>query len=316
MRELLHWVSDMCHEGATDELRRVGTIGVVLASLTAPLAHAAPEVLTAEVNDPRAFGYTVGDVLTRRIHLSVPAGLTLDPASLPVVGRRGTALELRSVELSGDALTLAYQVFLSPRESRVLEMPPVTLRFSGTPRDQSLRIDAWPVSVSPLVAAEAPTRQGLGELRPDAAPPLIDTAATRSRLIAYGAVLVLMLGYLAHVYLALPWWARSRRPFGQAWRALQALPANVEPEPATQRAAWTRVHDALNRTAGEVVFASGVDRLIAAQPQFAGLRTELLQFFERSRRVFFDDGRDHEADESGWLLAFCRRCRDAERGAA
>lgn len=302
-------------------VHRMAIAGLLLASLASPLVQAAPQDLTAQVDDPRAFGYSVGDVLTRHIHLSVPAGLTLDPASLPAVGRRGTALELRSVQLQRNELTLAYQVFLSPRESRVLEMPSVTLRFVGTPREQSLRVDAWPVSVSPLVAVDAPTRQGLGELRPDAAPPLLDTAAMRSRLIACGAVLVLLLFYLVHVYIGLPWSARVQRPFGQAWRALQALSADAEP--AVRRAAWTRVHDALNRTAGEVVFASGVDRLIAAKPQFAALRAELLQFFERSRRVFFADATATSAvsdaaaaDEPAWLIAFCRRCRDAERGAA
>ncbi len=297
-----------------ERVRRAGLASVLLATLASPHAHAAPEALTAQVDDPRAFGYTVGDVITRRIHLQVPAGLQLDAGSLPAVGRRGTALELRSVELARNELTLAYQVFVSPREPRVLEMPPLALRFVGLPREQSLRIDAWPVSVSPLVAAEAPSRQGLGDLRPDAAPPLIDTAATRARLTAYGAVLALLLAYLAHVYIALPWWARGQRPFAQAWRQLQALPSHADlPE---RRAAWARMHEALNRTAGEVVFASSVDRLMAAAPQLAELRAELLQFFERSTRVFFANASAPVDDDLAWLLAFCRRCRDAERGAA
>ena len=300
-----------------ERLRRISLASVLLASLASLHVPAAPQALTtlsAQVDDPRAFGYTVGDVLTRRIHLQVPAGLQLDAGSLPTVGRRGTALELRSVVLDRHELTLAYQVFLAPREPRVLEMPPMVLRFVGTPREQSLRIDAWPVSVSPLVAVEAPSRQGLGDLRPDAAPPLIDTAATRARLIAYGAVLLLLLAYLAHVYIALPWWARGQRPFAQAWRQLQALPPQADlPQ---RRAAWAGMHEALNRTAGEVVFASGVDRLITAAPQFAGLRAEMLQFFERSRRVFFAESNPPADDDPAWLLAFCRRCRDAERGAA
>ena len=151
------------------------------------VAHAADMALSATLlptqRDPRAFGYFVGDGVTRRIDVQVPTALQLDPESLPRAGRQGQALELRKVEWQrggawapGDAtqtatLTLDYQVFLAPREVRTLEMPPVLLRFTGGPRPQTLRIDAWPVTVAPLVPLEASPRHGLGDLRPDAAVP-------------------------------------------------------------------------------------------------------------------------------------------------
>ena len=98
------------------------------------------------------------DVVVRRIQLQVPSGLALDTASLPRPGKRGGALELRSVawRQAAQELVVEYQVLLSPPTPRVLEMPAFELRFAGAGGQPagSLRIDAWPVAVSPLVAAE------------------------------------------------------------------------------------------------------------------------------------------------------------------
>jgi len=212
-----------------------------------------------------------------------------------------------------DALQLDYQVFLAPRELRVLEMPPIELRFDGSPRPQTLRIDAWPVTVGPLAPVEPSTREGLGAMRPDREPPRIDTASARGRLVVEGGAMLMLLGYLANVYLVLPWSAQRRWPFGRAWKALSALPA--QPDAAQRRAAFERVHAALNETAGEVLFEPGVDRFITLRPRFAPMREDLVRFFAVSRAEFFAGGSDGSVD-ARWLLAFCRRCRDLERGAA
>jgi mxaA protein len=267
----------------------------------------------ASVVEPRAFGYRVGDVLQRRIALQVPDGMTLDRASLPRAGRPGQPLELRSVSWSGaGALVLEYQVFLSPPAVRTLELPPLRLRFSGPAGERVLRIEPWPVTVAPLVPVDAPSRAGLGEMRPDAPPPPIDTTAVRRRLWAYAGALALAAGYLAHVYFGLGWRGRRARPFADAWRALRS---GASAPPAEQRrAAFVRLHEALNASAGEALFESGLDRFVAAQPAFAPLRAELAEFFRRSRDEFFAGrGRDQDLP---WLRQLCRACRDAERGGA
>jgi len=284
-------------------------------------ADAPADTLRAITVEPRAFGYHVGDVVEREVIVHAPRGFVLDEASLPRPGARGKALELQSVSRSSDSesggtrheLWLKYQVFMAPTEVRTLEIAPFLLSFKGEGRDQELRVDAWPVTVSPLVPIDVSPRQGLGELRPDAAPPLIDTRPAQQRLLAYGAVLLLCLAYLAQVYVAMPWWSRRKRPFAKAWRQLSGLPAG---SPSVEwRAAFQRMHDALNQTAGEVVFEQGVDRFVAAQPRYAGLRAELLAFFQQSRHEFFAEG-EPAANDGRWLVEFCRKCRDAERGAA
>lgn len=331
--------------------RLVGYCALLTCAAASAAADLPSAAVTASVTEPRAFGYAVGDVVTRRIALAVPAGFALDENSLPQPGGRGQALELRSVQLGGRGtareLRLEYQVFLSPRELRTLEMPAFALTFAGSGvRPQSVRIDAWPVVVAPLVPVQAPARTGLGELRPDIAPPLIDTRAERLRLWVWLAGLVAVLGYLAQVYLFVPWWARRHRPFGTAWRRVSQLPA--APVAAQRQAAYRLVHDAINHAAGGVLFEAGLKRWIAAQPRFAPLHDELHEFFRRSRGEFFeapvapdpdpdrdpereleleqeqksgksgegkDSQPDHDADRR-WLLQFTRRCRDMERGSA
>lgn len=313
-----------------ESTRRVVRRGVrnllgLLACSGLPLATAQAQLLQATTSEPRAFGYQVGDLVERSVVVQVPAGLALDETSLPRAGTRGKAIELKQVVHRSRAkaggmrheFALVYQVFLSPPEVRTLEIAPFVLRFTGEPRDQDLRVEAWPVTVSPLMPVEASPRRGLGELRPDQPPPLIDTQPGRVRLLIYGVLLVAALGYLAQVYLWLPWWARRRRPCALAWRSLRGMPADA---PASEwRAAFQRVHDALNQTAGEVLFEHGVERFVATRPRYAGLREELAEFFRRSRSEFFASGPRTAEDspaEGPWLLAFARRLRDAERGAA
>jgi mxaA protein len=292
------------------------------AALFATAAQAAPlQTLEASTREPRAFGYFVGDVVSREIVVRSPKALRFDAASLPQVGRRGGALELRHADWQRHAeadadryeLRLDYQVFLAPREARVLEMPPVMLRFEGAPRAEELRIDAWPIALAPLVPIEASPRHGLGELRPDIAPPPIDTGPLQRRLAAYALVGLLALGYLGAVYLAWPWWQRWQRPFARAWQTLRGLKAEASPQQL--RGAVQRLHEALNDSAGQVLFEQGIERFVARQPRFAPLRDDIAAFFRRSREAFFAEGRLTPAD-AAWLVDFCRRCRNLERGAA
>lgn len=283
--------------------------GLALGLWVAGAAQAA--TLQATTEEPRAYGYQVGDVVQRRISIDVPEGLVLDENSLPRPGARGTALELRALRRSAGTqrldIELDYQVFLSPAVVRTLELPSLTLRYEGTPRAQEVRIDSWPVTVAPLVPVEVSPRDGLGELQPDAEPLLIDTRSQRWRLLGYGVLLSALLAYLVIVYFGLPWWGAQRRPFALAWRQLNQAPA------LPWREACQRVHAALNQSAGEVLFEHGVDRFTTKQSAFAPLKEDIVRFLRLSQREFFEGGA-HQADDAAWLTAFCKRCRDAERG--
>ena len=280
------------------------------------------EVVTASADEPRAFGWHIGDVVSRRITVDAPRGLILDAASVPRAGVRGGALELRGIDwLRGGPdttaahheLVLRYQLMRSPPTLHTYELPAVVLRFTGTARAQEVRLDARGLVVAPLVPVDAPTRVGLGALRPDAAPMPIDTQPARLRLLGYGAGALLLLGYLAYVYLDVPWRQRRNRPFAAAWRALHTAPSGGAND--GRQAAFVRLHAAFNASGGEVLFEPGIDRFVARHPRFSPLRGEIVRFFQASKQLHFASAAAAEIDHD-WLRAFCRRCRDAERGSA
>jgi mxaA protein len=285
-------------------------------------AQAADEaVLRIEAEEPRAYGYQVGDHLQRRVVVDVPTGWTLDEASLPRPGGRGLALELRAVGRSSEStlggrrlvLDLDYQVFLAPAAPRTVEIGSHRLRFAVAGRVEEALIEAWPVTIAPLVQAEAPTRRGLGEMQPDRAPLRIDTSAQRTRLTFYAALAALLVLGLALAYLGPPWRAARNRPFGRAWRALRGLPR--QPDEARWHQACLTLHEALNRSAGQVLFERDLDAFVQRHAGFAPLRDELQRFLRMTSAQFFG-GAPRDSDDGRWLVSLARRCRDAERGLA
>lgn len=290
--------------------------------LVAAAAHAADEAtLRVDAEEPRAYGYQVGDHLQRRVVVHVPSGWTLDETSLPKPGGRGLALELRAVQRSTSPvaggqrlqLDLDYQVFLAPAVPRTVEIGAHRLRFTVAGRAEEALIEAWPVTIAPLVQAEAPTRRGLGEMQPDRPPLLVDTSAQRTRLTAYALIAALLAAGLALAYLGPPWQASRKRPFGRAWRVLRRLPA--QPDDARWRRACVALHEALNRSAGQVLFERDLDAFVQRHAGFAPLRDDLQRFLRTTSAQFFG-GAAREPGDGRWLVALARRCRDAERGLA
>lgn len=282
-------------------------------------AAEAPAVPGVEAAEPRAFGHQVGDLVQRRVTLWLPDGWRLDETSLPRPGGRGRAVELRRVELHEAAerggrrlqFDLEYQVFLAPAALRLVEIAPWTLRVTSEARRDELRVDGAALMVAPLVTAEAPTRRGFGDLRPDREPPLVDTAGWQRRLLLWGLLALGPLAVLFAVHVGVPWQAARRRPFGAAWRELRRLPA--QPSGAEWRAALKRLHAALDHAAGEAVFEHRLAAFVGAVPRYRALTPELAQFLALSRREFFAAG-PPEAPRAVWLVDLARRLRDAERG--
>jgi mxaA protein len=293
-------------------------------ALAAMLNSASAQVdLRATTEEPRAFGHQVGDVVTRVVWIDVPAGLTLDADSLPAPGRLSAALDLRTLSRGDEGiaggtrvrLELVFQVFAAPVAPRIVDLPTLKLRFDGGGRSQELRVDPWPLAVSPLGPEAASPRHGLGELRPDQPPPAADTGMLRAVVVAGTTLAALIGAWLAAVFFGLPWWSRRHRPFGLAWRELQAARRRgaLAEEAAACATITRRLHAALNASAGHVLFAEGVEAFIAAAPRYAPLHADLQSFFERSRGAFFAAA---PADDPHWLLDLARALRDAERGTA
>ncbi len=296
----------------------------------------APLVLQVTAHEPRAYGYQVGDVLRREMLIQVPTGLVLDEASLPRASTRGAAIELRGVALSHEPLPggqqqrllLDYQVFLAPKEVRTLEIAPISLRYvgaglAGSGREQLLRIDAWPVTVAPLLPQTVSSRQGLGDLQPDVPPPLINLAPVLHRLQIWAGLAALLGLWFLGVSVAWPWWQRRHQPFGRAWASLRRVPGlaarpDLTNEPGAAAAeqwldACRCLHQAINQSAGQVVFEAGLVGWITRQPMFKPAQADLARFLALSNQAFFSTDAAPPRD-GAWLRALCKRCYELERG--
>ena len=189
-------------------------------------AHAA--TLQATTEEPRAFGYQVGDVVQRRIigrGARRPGARREQPAAprraRHGVGVAGVAAQRVARAAQRLQIELDYQVFLSPADVRTLETAGVDAALRGHAAragtaHRRLAGDGGAAGAGGGVAAHA----AWASCSPNAAPPLIDTRAQGWRLLAYAALLAALLAYLAVVYLGLPWWGAQRRPFALAWRQL------------------------------------------------------------------------------------------------
>ncbi|CAG9216608.1 conserved exported hypothetical protein [Paraburkholderia caribensis] len=243
--------------------------------------HAEP----ATVQQPRAFGHVLGDIVTQQVLLG-PDDRAAELPALPSTGRVNAWLERRPPSISTDAdgrrwLVLDYQVMNSPRAPAVTSTPPLQLRLAS---GKTLDVAASPLSIGPLAPLGLADAGRLAGLQPDRLVAPESTAPLRRALTVWIALAVaVMIAWLG-------WWLwRNQRdtrqlPFAKAWsRFGRQDDAALDANPA----AWRGLHRALDEAAGRVVLAGSVPELTAKAPHLRALQPQLEQFFQRSSDRFF-----------------------------
>jgi mxaA protein len=254
----------------------------------AQMALAQPITITPVA--PRAFGYTVGDRIERRIDIATAPPWSFAQASLPKPGRVNAWFELAEIAIQTDAqpagtrtdLRLTYQLLNSPAQPTVLLLPRLALRFEGGADPVERDVAPAEVFAAPLLPAAA-AGSSLDTPRADRKPQPIPVDNVRSRLAAYpiGAAVLLLSMLIARQF------AQRRRagPFVRACRELRRI-AHAPADGSRAAAAMRVVHRALDETAGHAVFLDNVDSLFAS-PHRAPLRERTRAFLGRSRDQFF-----------------------------
>jgi mxaA protein len=269
-------------------------------------AHAAPNPVTV-VEQPRAFGYFLGDRLQQRVLLEQQDG-TFQPSALPKPQRLGVWLERLASRTETDAsgrtwLVVDYQVINAGSTLSTVQIPAWSIKGSkvkNTGGDAVLTIASWPIHVAALTPPGAPTLQ---TLRPDRPAPLIATGPIVQQLQLWLSALGLtLIAWLAWVL-----WrnqrAAAQQPFARAWRQLRGMKE-------AEAAAWQSLHRAFDRSAGRVVQSASLDKLFQAAPHFKGLRPEIEGFFRRSEAFFFSANGVSEPID---LRGLCSKLRRLEK---
>jgi mxaA protein len=274
---------------------------LLVAALLANAALAASA--DAVVRQPRAFGYTVGDIAVQQVLLA-REGRAFVPAALPAPARVTAWLERRAarVEASADGarwLVVEYQVVNAPRALATIPIP--AWELAGTGGAAPLKIAPAALSIAPLTA---PLRAGEAlPLRPDRPAPVIDTAAMQRTLLLWLAALASCVA----AWLAYAGW--------HAWRDRWALPFThalhvLLGQAADARAAHLALHQAFDRTAGRVLHPGALEPLFARAPHLQPLRAEIEAFYAQSAALFFGAGLPADALPP---QALCRELSRLER---
>ena len=282
---------------------------VTLAMLTT--ASAAPSTTSpgATVEQPRAFGYVIGDIATQRILLELN-GRPFTPEFLPTPGRASIWFERHAVRTETDThgrrwLAIDYQLMNAPKSVAIASLP--ALKLNSKTAGESLQVAAWILSVSPVTSEKPLARAGLGTLRPDR------NAIPAPLLLTQRALIFSVTALLATLALWLVWWrwrnwrATSLQPFAIASREIRKLD-DTSPE------AWHALHRAFDGTAGRAIRTETLPVLFEKAPQlrpFAGL---IEQFYAQSTlRFFAGQATTHATSTAVPIRALCRDLRQIEK---
>jgi mxaA protein len=261
----------------------------LFATCRAFAAEAAP-VLNATVEQPRAFGYVLGDIATQRVLLDQQA--FAPPDALPSAGPLGNWVERHAVRVERDArgrrwLAVEYQIMNSPQALTAVTLPAWRLKSKGS--NTELLVPQWQISVGSLTPRQAFAQSGLGALRPDRGAPLIDLAPLQRWISVWVTTAVVLLLAWVGWWLWRNWQASARQPFARALRELRDIDER-SPE------AWYAVHRALDATAGRVVQKETAGALFAHAPQFLVERAAIERFLDASMARFFGASASNRLD--------------------
>lgn len=286
-------------------------------------------IVSIDIKEPsRDVGYTVGDILTREVTVTIKKPYVLVEESLPIIGyeRRYKGqligIDLSNIQYSKEEekeavahhISLSYQVFTNNVVAKPAALPGEYLRLIDTSSKERkvyrYRIPSWNFSISPIsVFGQVKIEADMSGYR---GPLLLDAAPMQLRL----KVLLIMLGLsllgLLYMLGKHSWLPRMGGPFAQAYRTIRKAPNSVE----GLQLAVSSLHKALNTSAGNTLFSNNLDSLLTKKPAFKYIQSELSQFFELSRHVFFESNTANRVNEQQlvWLSQFCKQCRDCERG--
>jgi mxaA protein len=236
----------------------------------------------AIVEQPRAFGYVIGDVLAQRVLLEL-GGRPFDAGSLPRAERVSAWLERRAprIDVTPDGrrwLVADYQIVNAPKALTVVRIPAWSL--TGKDAHLQLTIAPWPISVAPLTSPSSAAQGGLDDLRPDRPAARIAERPLVHRIV----VLAGALSAVAIAWVAWCIWRNARDAAAQPFaRALREIRSAGEDTPE----AWRALHRAFDRAAGRVTQHATLSALFERVPYIAPLQAKIEQFFDQSSRRFF-----------------------------
>lgn len=294
-------------------LKRAFWLLCLSAAVSAPAGWAAADGVAVDdlvIEQPRRFGFQLGDQFERRIRFRLHHPYELVSESLPAAGRlnrwvRFLAYEIDKVEgpeADDYDITLRYQVVNVETSETDAAVPSHKLKVRSDEETLTFLIPASRTVITPFGETVS------NDLADDIAPRLLPSE--QAELTRYSTLFAL--SFAAFCWLQLGRFTQqSEQPFARAYRQLRSF--NEDPLNDDDYAeALRRLHEAFNKTAGHTLFPDQLSEFFAAHPGFASLTDEVTDYFARSNAYFFAQA--HDRFTVNELAAFAKQCRKIEQG--
>ncbi len=243
-----------------------------------------------ELETPRNFGYSAGDIIEHRIDIRIPSGTELNTNNLPASGSLLEWLDVvnaQTIKLSNNRykITIQYQVYKQVKETELLEIPMFQLATTDETEIESVTIPAWQFSYHALIPSHINDNEIFAQ--PAQKPAALPIQPIVTQLFIYLGAALLCLAYILWRRGSLQLWSRRTTAFQQALRDLKQLP-ELTTNPDQIEQAFRLVHRALNQTAGQTVLESQLDCFYQNHPQLTAMRSDTDRFFKQSRQLFYE----------------------------
>jgi mxaA protein len=292
---------------------------------TSFILHAAEEAATASIialtNPAQTFGVQIGDKLSRKVVLEVPAPLKIADTAFPKKGSKNNGVELVEVGIAAEqqktltryTVNLTYQTFANPGKPQVMYLPVEKFSLSGGAKPEVLEIPTWSFWFSPIVAGNITTAEK--NIQPEAMPPLLDISGHKTRLAAFSTLLAVSLLALLYLNADGNWLPFMGGAFARAHRQLKRLAKSKGTKTSVEeKQALVYIHQAFNQHLGANMFARDIEPFIAKRSSFKKMKAEIAQFFDQSNQALYAiEPRDSQKTIMD-LVRLSKQLRDCERG--
>ncbi|SFK65905.1 hypothetical protein [Methylophaga sulfidovorans] len=284
-------------------MKLFNTISLILSLFLLSVICSAETTIPGQIikmDQGRSYGLMVGDIIEHQYLIAIDTDYSLSPSSLPVEGELTYWLDLNSVNMSSEQrggktlyhLTLRYQTFYAPLDVRALLIPDQQLVFTDSSNQRfEITLPEWHFTMSPIkevVSSGIGNDDGSnGFMKADIAPRTHSLSRYQTPIIIYAGLLILCLLIWSALTGLLPKFNTS--PFHVAKRHIKRIRRQKNMTSEQVQRGMQAMHDAFNARASHTVFAAQIDDFIKQYPQFNACRTQIEDFFQQSRNVFFFD---------------------------
>lgn len=272
-------------------------------------------------NPAKSYGVQIGDKLTRKVVLEVPAPLTIADANFPKKGTKNKGIELVDVAVTTSqqkdrtiyTFSLGYQTFNSTNKPTVMQLPAEKFVLTGAEKPENIEIAAWGFWFSPIVAGGIETAQK--NIQPELMPPMLNIEVHQIRLALFLSLFIFSLIALLYMNADGHWLPFMGGAFAKAHRQLKRLAqSSVAKTVVEEKQALVYLHQAFNQHFGANMFARDIEHFVGLRPSFSKVQSKIAQFFDESNQSLYSiEPRDSQKMIVN-LVQLSKELRDCERG--